>query len=299
MKKGLLYVLGGALMWGTLPVFSRIAYANGSDPLTAGAWRAYIAAAVFLVWFLIDGTFKKLRRKDIPFYIVYGLLGVGGTFVFYMLAVNMLSTAMAAMLLYTAPAFVILFNRIIYKDRITKLKVAALCCTFFGCFLVVRGYDFQSLRADMPGILVGLLSGLSYSMVTVMGRAAGKKNDARTNAGLMILFGSSIFLFLRPPFRLSLPTPVLLGCYLGLAALGSVFAYLFYLRGMAEGLDGAIASIAATVEPVIATILGIVIFKDPFELWQALGMAIVVFGAALPFLLRKKTGSGISKDDTV
>lgn len=282
MKKGVLLILLSALLWGTLPVFSRLVYANGSDPVTAAAWRAYIASAVFLIWFLMDGTLKKLKLHEIPFYSLYGLTGVGGTFLFYMMAIERLSIAMAAMLLYTAPAFVILLNRIFYKEPVTRVKILALCATFGGCFLVVRGYDPAAFTANLGGLLIGLLSGICYSMVTVLGRKAASLHDSRTNAGLMILFGACIFLFLRPPWRLTLPALPLLGGYMGLALLGSVFAYLAYLRGMAQGIEGGIASIIATAEPVIATLLGMLVYGDKLEIWQVLGMVIVFAGILLP-----------------
>ena len=107
MKKGYLYVLLSGFLWGTLPVFCRLAYNMGADSLSAAGARAYISAIIFFIIFLYRGTFKELKIKDIPFYILYGLVGVGGTFYFYMLAIERLSTAMASILLYTAPAFVI------------------------------------------------------------------------------------------------------------------------------------------------------------------------------------------------
>lgn len=288
MKKALFLVLLGAFFWGTLPVFSRVAYASGSDPLTAAAWRCYLAAIVFVAIFLVRGTFKTIKLREVPFYIVYGVLGVGGTFVFYMLALEQLSTAMAAMLLYTAPAFVILLSRLFYKEPITRTKVVALLCTFGGCFLVVRGYDISALTASFGSILIGLASGFSYSMLTVMGRVALKKHDSQTNAGLMVLFGTLVFLIIRPPWRLAAPTPILWGSYIGLALFGSVFSYLAYLGGLAKGLDGGIASIAATFEPVVATLFGVFVFGDVLEIWQVLGILVVLCGVALPFVLRKK-----------
>lgn len=288
MKKGILFILLGAALWGTLPVFSRLVYTHGSDPVTAAAWRAYLASAIFLVWFLANGTLRRLKAREIPFYLLYGILGVGGTFLFYMMAIEQLSTAMAAMLLYTAPAFVILFSRIFYKEPITRVKVLALCATFGGCFLVVRGYDPATFSANWGGILIGLLSGISYSMVTVLGRRAAALHDSHTNAGLMILFGTLIFLFLRPPWRLAAPTPILLGGYAGLALLGSVGAYLAYLHGLSLGVEGGVASLVATTEPVIATVLGVLLYKDVLEFWQVLGMAIVLIGVLLPLLAGRK-----------
>ena len=222
MKKGVWYVLLGAALWGILPIISRFLYLAGSDPVTAAAMRAYLAALIFLIWFLLDGTFKRFRLKELPFYIAYGLCGVGCTFLFYMLAIERLSTAMAAMLLYTGPAFVILFSRLFYREPITKVKLISLICSFGGCFLVVKGYDPSAFGGNLAGILIGLASGISYSMVTVMGRKAKALHGGKENAGLMIIFGSLVFLFLRPPWQISVPTFSLFAGYLSLALFCSV-----------------------------------------------------------------------------
>jgi len=288
MKKGVWYVLLGAALWGILPIISRFLYLAGSEPVTAAAMRAYLAALIFLIWFLLDGTFKRFRLKELPFYIAYGLCGVGGTFLFYMLAIERLSTAMAAMLLYTGPAFVILFSRLFYREPITKVKLISLICSFGGCFLVVKGYDPSAFGGNLAGILIGLASGISYSMVTVMGRKAKALHGGKENAGLMIIFGSLVFLFFRPPWQISVPTFSLFAGYLSLALFCSVFAYIAYLKGLDSGLDGGIASITATAEPVIATLLGVLILRDPMEGLQVLGILIVICGVVLPYLPKPK-----------
>lgn len=286
MKKGIPFILLGAALWGMIPLFSRLAYAYGSDPVTAGAWRVYLAAGIFLIWFLVDGTLRSVRLKEIPFYLVYGLFGVGGTVLFYMMAVERLSTPMAAMLLYTAPAFVILFDRIFYREPITRIRLASLLCTLFGCFFVVRAYDIGNF--NLPGVLIGLASGLSYSMVTVMGRKANQLHDGRTNAGFMFFAGAVFFCFLQPPWSLEAPSLPLLGGYLGLALCCSVGAYTAYLYGMRCGVPGGMASITATAEPVVATLLGVFLLGEDLELLQVLGILIVLFGVALPFLADRK-----------
>lgn len=283
-RHGLPLILLGATLWATLPVFSRIAYASGSDGVTAAAMRAYLAAAIFLVWLLQKGTFKRLKLKDISFYLVYGLTGIGGTFLFYMLAIERISTAMAAILLYTGPAFVILISRLMYRETITTPKLLALISTFSGLTLVVRIYDPAALKTSWTGILIGLASGLCYSMTTVLGRIAKTKHSGPENAGLMIVFGSAVFLFIKPPWKLPAPTPTLWLAYLGLAVLGSVLAYAFYLQGLERGIDGGTASLAATIEPVLATVFTVMVFGDRLEPLQILGMIIVLGGIAIPLL---------------
>lgn len=298
MKKsyGLIYVLFGASLWGTLPVFSRLAYAAGSTAVTAAAMRAYLAAILSLAWLWAHRAKCQLAWRDVPFYLMYGATGIGGTFLFYMMAIERISTAMAVILLYTGPAFVILISRLAYGEPITRAKALALACTLAGSSLVVRAYDPLALSADWTGILIGLASGLCYSMTTVVGRLARHKNPPSVNAGLMLAFGAVVFLPIKPPWQIPLPTPTLWLNYLALAILGSVLAYALYLKGLSTGLDGGIASLAATIEPVLATLFGALVFKDLLEPLQILGVAVVLTGILLPILwLPQKRATALSR----
>ena len=275
MKKGYLYVLAAAILWGTLPLACRFVYSFGCDSLTAAAARAYFAALIFAVLFLVKGTFRQIKIKDIPFYIIYGITGVGGTFLFYMLAVERLSTAMASILLYTAPAFVILFSRIFYKEKITRTKLLALLGTTLGSALVLRVYDPSFFTGNILNIFIGLLSGISYSLVTVLGKLAKKKASPEINSGLMIIFGSLIFLFIKPPTSIIVPHIPTLAGYIYLAAFGSVLPYILYLKGLSFGIDGGYASVTASVEPVVATLLCAAVFREGIEAFELIGIIAV------------------------
>jgi len=275
LKKGYLYVLAAAILWGTLPLACRFVYSFGCDSLTAAAARAYFAALIFAVLFLVKGTFRQIKIKDIPFYIIYGITGVGGTFLFYMLAVERLSTAMASILLYTAPAFVILFSRIFYKEKITRTKLLALLGTTLGSALVLRVYDPSFFTGNILNIFIGLLSGISYSLVTVLGKLAKKKASPEINSGLMIIFGSLIFLFIKPPASIIVPHIPTLAGYIYLAVFGSVLPYILYLKGLSFGIDGGYASVTASVEPVVATLLCAAVFREGIEALQLIGIIAV------------------------
>lgn len=288
--KGFLLVMTGATLWGTLPIFSNFSYRLGSDAMTSAAMRCYLAAAVFFVWILANGNLKTLKIRELPFYLMYGIVAGGGTFLFYMLAIEQLSTAMAAILLYTGPAFVIIFSRIVYKEPITKAKFAALCCTFLGSFLVVRGYDLASVSANGKGLCFGILSGISYSMTTVMGRKANQLHDGQMNAALMTIFVIPLFLLLKPVWSIQVPVSGLWPLYLALALLGTVLPYTFYLKGLNMGIDGGMASITATLEPVVGTVLSVLILHDTLEWPQIFGVAVVIVGVSIPVLSARKTG---------
>ncbi len=294
---GYLLVLASAVLWGTLPVISSICYQLGSNGITAGAMRAYLAALIFFVWLLADGSLKKLKLSEVPFYLLYGIAAGGGTFVFYMIAIESLSISMAAMLLYTAPAFVVIFDRVFYKVPITGYKLAAVAGCFAGSFLVVRGYDLSAFTGSLKGILIGLGAGVSYSLTSVLGKKAKRLHDGKMNSGLMVIFGSLAFLFLKPPFQIERPSAMLLLLYLCLAVVGTVIPYFLYLKGIDQGIDIGAASIIATVEPVVGTILGTVLLGQTLQWPQVLGMGIMILGILLSVKGQESDPDSFSREE--
>ncbi len=286
MKKsylGAVYIIIAALMWGAFPMFNRLLYQNGITVMQAVAARAIIAAVVYAIWGACIGTFKGLKWRDYGFLAVYGLLSVMGTYVFYSLAIRELSSAMASILLYTAPAFVILFNRIFYHDPITPIKLIALIVAFGGCCLVVRIYDPTSLSLNVIGIIYGMLSGISYSLLTVIGRKAYARGySSLQNTFIPAIAVGLAMCAITPPWTVPIPSTTVLLCYLAVGVIGSVLPYFFYLKGLSTGIDGGAAILLANIEPVTATVLGCLIFSDVLDFWQIVGIVIVLIGAVLP-----------------
>lgn len=283
--KGIIMILAAAVCWGLFPSFSRVLYGFGVTVMDTVAVRAMVAGAIYLIIGLIKGSFKGLRLRDLPFLCFYGAAAILSVFVFYSLAIKELSSAMAAMLLYTAPAFVIIFNRIIYKDKITAPKLVALIITFVGSFLVVRAYDFSSFSANIIGIVFGLLAGIGYSMLTVIGRTALKRYSPEVGTFVPTIFTAVVMMIAVPPFTLHIEGgAVAVLCALGLGIVGSVLPYMLYLGGLSKGVDGGNAIILANAEPVVATLCGVIFFKDIMEWPQIIGIVLVMLGAALPNL---------------
>ncbi len=285
---GIFYIILAAVFWGVFPVFNRLLYANGFTVFEASAYRAFSAALIYLIWGAASGEFKSIKIKSLPFFAFYGLVSVFGTFLFYALAIRELSAAMAAMLLYTAPSFVIIFSRIIYKEKITPVKLVALILTFCGCFLVIRGYDISSLKVNARGIFYGLMSGISYSMLTVVGRYSLAKYSRLQNTFLPTIFASLIFMVICPPHTLSGFSGINIIYILATGIIGTVLPYFFYMKGLSIGVDGGKASILANIEPIVATVCGTVFFQDFLEIpHQIIGIAITLAGAILPIIADK------------
>ena len=80
VKQGYIYVFLSAILWGMLPVFTRLLYAAGSTPLEVSSVRAYLGAGMALLAMLFSGDIRKCRLKDVPFYMLYGTFAIAGAF---------------------------------------------------------------------------------------------------------------------------------------------------------------------------------------------------------------------------
>ncbi len=292
--KGILLILLAACCWGVFPSITRYLYGLGMTSLQTVTLRALVAAVVYLILALLRGTFRGLTLRDLPFFFGYGMAAVLSTYVFYALAFRYLSGAMAAILLYTAPAFVILFSRLLYGDRITLRKGAAVLMALLGCALVVKVYDKSTLTLSALGILFGLLSGIGYSMLTVIGRVALQKYTSEQNTYLPTFFTALVMCVISPPWRVTASIPdgktalLCLLCILGMGIIGSVIPYLCYLKGLDLGVDGGNASILANMEPLTATLCGALFFGEGLDWLQLVGILLVLVAATLPNLTFSK-----------
>ena len=282
---GAIYITIAAVSWGVFPLFNRTLASLGIPPLASTAVRAMIAAVIYIIWGISKGSFKTFSIKCIPFYLFYGVVAiVGTTYLYAQSQVTLNSSSMAAVLLYTAPAFVIIFNRILYKEPVTKTKLIALFLTFTGCFLVSGGYDISNLKVNGLGLAIGLLSGLSYSMLTVIGKTAVKKYSQDLNSFMPTIMAAIVFMCMVPPWKIPVPHISVVIMYLLLSLTGTVIPYVFYAKGLSTGMDGGRAILIANVEPIVASVLGVIVFNDTISIIQIFGIILTLTGAVIASL---------------
>lgn len=273
-------VLAGATLLASLPAWGRGIYRYGLDPLTVVTWRALFAAGLLL---LALAAFRRellpVRPRHLPFFAAYGFLAVTLNFLAYFSAVKYVPVAMAVILLYSYPGFVLLLSAAFLGERLTGRKAGALGLTFAGSALVVQVYQPAALRLNLPGILWGLAAGFTAALYSLF----GKKALGRYNPFTVVLYAlglGGIFLaLLRGPAALAAaryPSAVWL-LLLGLAAIPTLGGYAAYTLGL-KGLEAGRASILATWEVVAAAALGYLLFGEVLEPAQVAGALLVVVG---------------------
>jgi len=235
-------------------------------------------AVMFAGLLLFDRSALKIRIRDIWCFIGTGALSVSFFNFCYFKTITLTSLSVAAVLLYTAPAFVMIMSFFLFKETMTKRKVIALLIAFTGCVLV-SGVINGSGTLNAKGLLVGLGAGFGYALYSIFGRYALQ----RGYNSITITFYTFVFATVATVFMADVSSIInivgthpQLGVYAAFMILFvTLFPYLCYTKGL-SGMENGTASVIASIEPVMATVLGILIYKEKMTFMNAFGMILVL-----------------------
>ncbi len=291
MKKlSFAFVILAGVLWGTSGLFVQLLAPYGFTTLQISAVRggvSFVAVALFAL--LFDRSLFRVRWWELLLCLFIGvaLFGTGNCY-FYALQLTSISTAVV--LMYTEPALVMLFSVLFLKEKITPLKLVSLCTMLFGCVLVsgILG-DF---KPNPVGILIGLLSGVSFAAYNILTKIAVDKGMRPLSVTLYgFLFASSLSLALSNPVELVRTAASALGETLPLlVAIGLVSfvaPYLLYTMAM-RALPVGTVSALGIVEPMAATVFGILFLKEHLTVLSAVGIAAILLAVVLLGLAENK-----------
>ncbi len=276
--KGYGLVLAGAVLCGTIGVFGKKVMDLEVDPLEMVAWRALFSFVLLAVAVLLfKRSLLRIRLADLPFFALFGLVGIGVNFVCFFYAIEFVPVAVATVLLYTYPFMVVLLASALLGERFTLLKGAALALSFAGCILVVNVFRAGGEPVDWRGILFGLANAAGVAVFTLMSKKAEKRYGPWTVMTYSLGFGTAaLFIVLRPTDILVLRLPISGVLWLvALSAFSTVAGYVLFLFGL-RYLQASKASVVATFEVVVAAVLAYFMFEQKMHPLQILGAALVV-----------------------
>lgn len=277
-KHASVLVIAASLCWGIIGIFTRSLYNAGVSSLQMTFWRSVLTAGIMIVICLIkDKKLLKLQNiKDIWFFIGTGI----GSIVFfnacYFSAMQYLPLSAACVLLYTAPAMVVIMSRIFFKETIVGRKIFALIISFAGCVFMTGLLSGGQVTGK--GIVLGLCSGFGYSLYSVIGSAALKKYKPFT----MITYTFIVAAICLIPVGIkgNIPEGQNLKNIILMGLISTLAPYILYTKGL-EFLEAGKASIMAFFEPVMATVIGVIVFKEFLTITNLLGIILIFISIVL------------------
>jgi DME family drug/metabolite transporter len=301
--QGVLLILLAAALWGAVGVVAKAAFEEGVAPLEVALWRALIGWALFALHAALRGE-VTVALRDVPLVVLFGLISVSGFYGSFQLAIRFGGAARAAVLLYTAPAWVAIMAAIFLKEAVRGRTIFSIVISFAGVALISlfggpaeaaggvaaagRGAAGTITKSTSPpswaGVVFGLIAGFTYALYYILGRRLLRRYQATTLFAWILLIGA---LGLLPFVSFSLPSlrASLALLFIGFAS--TYCAYAAYSIGLMR-LRSSQAAVIATMEPVVAAVLAFFFWQEYLGLWGYLGAILVITGVLLQSVPAKR-----------
>lgn len=278
-----LLIVIAATLWGTMGFFTRKMTELGFSTLQLVFMRASLTAAVLFVYLLIfDKSKLRIRVKDIWIFILAGLISVVLFQHCYTSAIMAGSISIAATLLYTSPIFVTLISAVLFKEKITPLKIIALITAFTGCVLV-SGITSHGTVLAPAAVFLGIASGLTYGLYSIFTKIGLKHYSPLTFTFYTFLTATVALIPLCDISSLattafSSDATLLMPAIFGIVT--SVIPYVCFTTGL-KHIDAGKANITATIEPAVATVIGVFVFDEKLGTAAIIGIIMLLMSAVI------------------
>lgn len=270
------FVALAALCWGLSGGIAGILTDQGWAPVVVSFYRGAIGLLFVSVWLVLNPRGSGLASGRLWLWSIVAGLGVAGNFTFYFVSIAEGSVAVAATLMYCAPVFVYLASFALKIEKPTPLKWMAIATVMIGIVLLTGIYEAGAGDVTPVAAGAGLLAGLSYA-VFIFG-FKGAVPHGSPQAILVIAFAllAAVLILVGGLDQTGAalktqrwPLFVVLG------VVGAGLSFILYIVGL-RNTAPAVASIVAMVEPVSASLFGIMVLNESVAVPQIIGMGLIL-----------------------
>ena len=268
---GSICIVASAAGFGAMPIFGKLAYAEGVD-LPSLLFLRFALAGGLLAVVMLMRALPWPRGSNLLLLIAMGGLGYVGQSFCYFAALQHASAGLTALLLYLYPAIVTVLSALLARRRLSLPRMLAVATALLGTGLAVGG----SLDGSVLGILLGVGAALIYSLYILVGERVTPVTGAMPSATVIMLSAAMVYglivFWQGPAFPYSSTAWAAVG---GIALFSTVVAIIAFFAGMAR-LGAADAATLSTLEPVVTVVLAALFLGEAVGGWQLAGGAIIL-----------------------
>ena len=310
--RGYFYIGSAAFLWGVSAALGRAVFTgrlalagqalHPIDPLILSQTRTSISLLILLPILVGRRGWQRiaLPKSDLIQCLVLGMLGVAASNYFYYVAIQKTSVAIAIIVQYTAPVWVLLYVVARGQQKLSLQKVAAVVVAIAGIALTIGivGNSASSLHLDSYGLIAAVLASFSFAFYNVGGHRVLARHD-RWRVLVWTLASAAVFwLFVNPPWKVAAAHYTgeqwaFLFVFSMISVLGS---FSLYFQGL-QHLEPTRAIIASCLEPVFSILLAAAFLGEVVRPVQSLGIVLVL--AAIVIVQLPRRGAAVTEDSVV
>jgi drug/metabolite transporter (DMT)-like permease len=289
-----------AVMWATSGTFTVLAIDAGVDVMQVTVFTTVITALILVPLIAaFDPKSLMIKAKDFLPFLAFSI--ITGTFfaIAWYMCVDLTSVATAVILLYAYPSIVTVASVFLLKERLSPQKALALPLTFVGAVLVAGAQEFEEgFSFNLVGIALGIYAAFGASVYYIWGKKFLGKYSANTVILYMTILSIPGLVIIANPFEL-LKNAISMEGWLYIIALGFFPGTVGFVVSMValNHIEASKASIVASIEPVAAVIIAVVVLLEAVNGLQIIGVVLVFAGVILLRMAWRKKGVETTLED--
>ncbi len=279
----ILKLIGLSLLWGPAFLYMNVAVQE-IPPLTLTAARVSLAALVLLLLLKLQGRTLPRTGTSWKQFAITGLTYNALPFFLLSWGQQYIDSALAAILVGATPLFTMLLARLFQtEERFGREKVVGVVVGFGGMFLLFMPGLLAGVQLTIWGMAAALGAAASYGVALVYTRQKLRGLPPLVGPTAQLVMASvylvPLSLIIEKPYAMDLPSTTAVTALLLLVLLSTVLAFVIYYRLM-EQTSATTLSLVTYLNPIVATILGVVVLHEPLGWHVYLGCGLILVGAA-------------------
>ena len=286
----LLAALVASVIFGMSFMFSKLALAV-AQPSVLLAFRFTLAVAAMTLVIAVNALVGKLRgrklfafdlyHKPVGKLVLLGLVQPVAYFIFENYGILYTSSAVAGTIIAAVPVCCILMDVLVLHERVTAKQVLCALGAVGGVALISAG---GAVMISALGLLFLLLTMLSDTVYYGVSHSAARQFTPFEMTYVMFVVGMAVFVPVALLQTGGLTSPLILEparsgdfwlavLYLGILSSGVAYGLLNFANSHLTVTE---TSLFSNVTTVVSVLAGVVLLKEPFSLWQALGVVLIL-----------------------
>lgn len=279
-----LWIAVAAILWGTIGPFMRTLSEMGLSANAIAFIRMFFGSLLLSGYMLVtDRRLFRVSAKDLFICAVLGLVTQTGFNLAYVRTVQLIGVSFAAVLLYISPLFLLMGSRFLFKEKQNFIKIAGVFLCVLGAALAVTGGNLNQANLSVEGVLMGILSALTYAIMTLASRILLKRLHSLTLINYCFMFGA---LFTLPTLTSGALLPLLatvesFSVGLGMGLVPAAMAYIFYFKAIERQPDLAIVGVLTTLELIFSLLFAGILFGERLGPVNLMGVGLILLAIIL------------------
>jgi len=282
-----------------------------TTPLIIAFWRMFLATIGTIVLAIITKQFYQLKQVNLTQFRLMFFSGffLALHFATWILSLFYTTIAESLVLVDSSPIIVLLIGIAFLNERINRSQMLGVGLSLSGVLIIAIGSPGPNVNAPDPlfGNFLASLGAITVSGYIIIGRIIRKNHNLGIFVYTSYVYGiSTVFLFLIAlivdteellnSFLIQIPVESYFYFFL-LAFVSTLLGHSLYNYALKE-IKAALVSIVTLGEPLISSILAILILQQYPSTLTVLGGSIVIFGVILTIIKEEKPlNSELSKSN--